>query len=315
MGPSIATAFCGAVKTVTGFLNLAAKTTPGALGVGVGVLLLIVLPLSLTKWRPVRLEPLGRPRALGQLLLASGRLYWRHGATLMLIALTSLLILAGLEGLELLIREALGAKGSGLSFSDSGITLTVSTPGGFGRLLVGPIASAAVIAFVRNLQRRQDVGFAATWSAVLHRLWRLLVVALVANILVILLLVTIIGIPYAIKKFVDWQFAQQEILFEDRSIRDALRGSTRVVKGHWWRTAAVAGTLWLLSQIPGPALGFALVFTTVPVGAVNLIGAVVFALLLPLIQIGRTLLYLDLRTREARETVPAPIAVAPAGAG
>ena len=32
----------------------------------------------------------------------------------------------------------------------------------------------------------------------------------------------VIGIPYAIKKFVDWQFAQQEMLFEDPSMREAL---------------------------------------------------------------------------------------------
>ena len=64
--------------------------------------------------------------------------------------------------------------------------------------------------------------------------------ALVATFLVILLSITIIGIPYAIKKFVDWQFAQQEVLFEDRSIREALHGSAGKVREHWWHTAVVA---------------------------------------------------------------------------
>ena len=128
----------------------------------------------------------------------------------------------------------------------------------------------------------------------------------VSTILVALLLLTIIGIPYGIKKYVDWQLAQQEILFEDRSIRDALRGSTHTVRRHWWHTGAVAGTFWLLSQIPGPALGFALLFTTIPITTVNLIGSVVFALTIPYVGIGRTLLYLDLGARKETQRSVAP---------
>ena len=34
---------------------------------------------------------------------------------------------------------------------------------------------------------------------------------------------TVIGIPIAIRKYVDWTFVQQEIIFNDRSIREAMR--------------------------------------------------------------------------------------------
>jgi hypothetical protein len=124
-------------------------------------------------------------------------------------------------------------------------------------------------------------------------------VELVATILVIALLVTIIGIPFAIRKFVDCQLVQQEVLFEDRSIREALRGSTRLVSGHWWHTAAVAGAFWVLSEIGGPFLLFVLLFTATPITTVNLLGAVISAVLLPYVQVGRTLLYLDLAARKA----------------
>ena len=82
-----------------------------------------------------------------------------------------------------------------------------------------------------------------TTKAVLHRFWRLLAVKLLIFVTLILLAVTIIGIPIAIIKFIDWQFAQQEILFEDRSIRDAMRGSTRLVRRHRWHTGTVAAAL------------------------------------------------------------------------
>ena len=314
VGPSVAGAFCGTVANVSSFLNLAAKTVPGAIGVGLIVVLLILVPARFTKWRPVGLEPLRQVRALGQLLLAAGRLYWRHGATLVLIALTSLLLIGAVDGLEWLVLRVVGASGSGVSPADSGPAVGISTSAGIGRTITGPIASAAVIAFVRNLERERPAGLVTAWGAALGRVWRLVAVQLLAAVLVILLLVTIIGIPFAIRKFVDWQFAQQEVLFEDRSIREALRGSSRAVRGHWWHTAAAAGTFWVLGQIPGPLLGFALLFTTTPITNVNLFGSVISALLLPYVGVGRTLLYLDLAARRLCVTAPAPMLIAPSPA-
>ena len=68
----------------------------------------------------------------------------------------------------------------------------------------------------------------------------------------------------------------------------------------------MAGAFWLLGQIPGPALGFALLFTTIPITTVNLIGSVVFALTIPYVGIGRTLLYLDLGGRKETRAVTGP---------
>jgi hypothetical protein len=314
VGPSVATAFCGAVARVTGFLNLAASTSLGAIGIAIGLLLLILVPAGLTRWRPTAIEPMRQARALGQLLVTSARLYWRHALTFLLIALATLAILGAVNAIELVVRRALGAKGSGAGFAGTGTGIEVSVSASIGRILVAPAASAAVIAVVRDRERGSEAGFARAWVEVWHRAWRLVVVQLVATILVALLLLTIIGIPYGIKKYVDWQLAQQEILFEDRSVRDALRGSTHTVRRHWWHTGAVAGTFWLLSQIPGPALGFALLFTTIPITTVNLIGSVVFALTIPYVGIGRTLLYLDLGARNETQaaTRGAVLGVAPA---
>jgi hypothetical protein len=148
VGPSVAGAFCGVVANVSSFLNLAAKTVPGAIGVALILFVLILVPASLTTWRPVELAPLRQARALGQLLLAAGRLYWRHGVILVLIALTSLLLIGTVDGIEWLIVRALGGSGSGVSFGDSGTAQGISTSAGIGRELATPIASAAVIAFV-----------------------------------------------------------------------------------------------------------------------------------------------------------------------
>ena len=59
----------------------------------------------------------------------------------------------------------------------------------------------------------------------------------------------------------------------------------------------VAGFFWLLGVAAGPVLGFALIFTNFSLLLINVIGALVFALLVPYVALGRTLLYFDLERR------------------
>ena len=136
------------------------------------------------------------------------------------------------------------------------------------------------------------------YRGTLDRFWRVGLGQIVASTLVFLLALTVIGIPIAIWKYVSWQFVQQEILFQDKPMREAFRGSSRIVRGQWWRTVRVAGFLWLVSVVTGPVLGFALIFTALPLVWINVLGSLVFALLVPYVAIGRTLLYFDLATRQ-----------------
>ena len=114
LGPSVAHAFCGAVATVTGYLNLAAKSRIQALGLGVGVLLVIVVLISLTTWRPVALSPLHQARALGQILLTSARMYGHYALKLLLIALKFIAAAGGLGRPRVahLRRLELGQRGA-----------------------------------------------------------------------------------------------------------------------------------------------------------------------------------------------------------
>jgi hypothetical protein len=161
--------------------------------------------------------------------------------------------------------------------------------------------AGVVITFMRELERGQPPGFVPAYRAMLDRFWRVVLGQLAASILVFALALTIIGIPIAIWKYVGWQFVQQEILFEDKPIREAFRSSSRIVRGRWWRTVRVAGFLWLISVVTGPVLGFALIFTALPLVWINVVGSLVFALLVPYVAIGRTLLYFDLAAREEAE--------------
>jgi hypothetical protein len=315
MGPSIASGFCSVVAQVTSFLNFHSKNKAPAYGILAGLALLIIVPLLITKWGPVQPDVLHQRRAFGQLVLTSLRVYARHLWPFVLIVLSILGLLAALDGIEYLLGAELKLNGPALTFGDpSGLAVKVSTPAGLPRVLVTPIAQAAVAALICNLDRHDDARFLSAWRAVLARFWRLLFVQWLVGLLVLVLMFSVIGIPYGIKKFIDWQFVQQEVLFEDKSIREAMRSSTELVRGHWWHTGIYSAILWLISQIPGPVVGFALLFTSIPVVDVNLVGSVIFALLMPFIETARTLLYFDLGVRDEEAPSPAIAGVAPAPA-
>jgi hypothetical protein len=77
------------------------------------------------------------------------------------------------------------------------------------------------------------------------------------------------------------------------------------VRAGWWWTARVVLFFWLIGVVTGPVLGFGLVFADFSLTAIDLLGSLIFALLLPYVATGRTLLYLDLLSREPAPAKPA----------
>jgi hypothetical protein len=305
LGPAPATAFCGAIATVSEFINLQAKNTLGAIGIALAVLLLLVVPPLLTRWRPVDLSTLRHPWAVGQLLRAAAQLYARHWRVLLPIGLSALIVIGAIGGAQYLFQNAHG---------DDEVTIRI-TPGSFefqfsgsfdglGNPIGYAMVSGAVVAFLRLREEGKASGLRHAYSAMWARIWRVVVGQLLAVALVYLMIVTVIGIPFAIYFYVAWQFIQQVIIFENRSIRDAFRRSHEIVRGHWWLTIRVVALLWLIGLVTGPLLGFLLIFLNWSPIMVNAVGSLVFALLIPFVALGRTLLYLDLCSREAEAPAP-----------
>ena len=68
------------------------------------------------------------------------------------------------------------------------------------------------------------------------------------------LALTLIGIPYAIKKAVDWTFAGQEVVFRRCKAREALSGSAQRVRGRWWAIAGVNVAIFFLGAMLAPLI-------------------------------------------------------------
>jgi hypothetical protein len=303
LGPAASTAFCGAIATVSEFINLEAKSTIGAIALLLILLALILVPILVTRWRPCDISVLRKRWAFGQLLRGARQLYGRHWRTFLALAFIGFVILVGFQTLQYLLAQLNGGSNDftlrvhpfGGTLEFTGSFEGISQPIGFA------IVAGAVVAYIRFLVEGEPGGWRASYRFMYERLGRLVAAQLLAIILAALLVITLIGIPFGLYFFFAWQFVQQEIIFKDARMRDAFRGSHQLVRGHWLRTVAMIAVLTLLAVACGPVLGFFLIFLNFSPVLVNLIGSVVYGLLIPYVAIGRTLLYFDLEAREAED--------------
>jgi hypothetical protein len=294
-GPQITGAFCGAVASVSDFINLEAKSRPAAIATLLALAVLIALFVGLTRWGPVDLTQLRAKRAFGQLVRTARQLYGRHWRVLVPIALAGLVIIAGTNLLAGLLAggsgadRAAGRAGVNLALAD--LVETIARP------IALAVVAAIVVIFMRLLVEARPAGFRACWDGVRERFWRIVAALLLATLGLFLMAITVIGIPFAIWKLVGWSFVGQEVLFTDKSLRESFHGSSELVRGRWWHAVRVVVFLAALLLVAGPVLTLGLIFTPLPFLAINLLGALIFALLIPYATIGQTLLYFDLQAR------------------
>jgi hypothetical protein len=214
------------------------------------------------------------------------------------IALAALVLIGLANGIAGAISESTHRHG------DSGVNLAwADLLEQFIRPVAQALVAAIAIVVAREATRSKEVTFRQALRGVKARFWRVVGAQLLATLGVLLLALTVVGLPWAIWKLVGWAFVQEEVIFTDKSLRESFRASSELVRGRWLRTARVILVFYVIGIAAGPILTFALIFTTLPLIWINLIGSLVFALLIPFTALGATFLYFDLSVRE--ETEPA----------
>ncbi len=296
-GPQVTKAFCGAVAAASELINLDATSPPAAAATVIVILVLLILFVGVTTWRPVDIDTLRRRRALGQILRAARQFYGRHWRVLLPVALAALVLIGATNFLAGLISESTQRGSSGIHLAWADMLEQLVRP------VAQALVAAVVIVVAREALRSREVGFLQALRGVRERFWRVVGAQLLATLGVLALALTVIGIPFAIWKLVGWSFVQQEVLFTDKGFRQSFRASSELVRGRWFRTARVVLIFYVIGIAAGPILTFALIFTALPLVWINLIGSLVFALLIPFVAMGETFLYFDLSVRE--ETEPA----------
>ena len=181
-----------------------------------------------------------------------------------------------------------GPPPTGRAFAVSSLVLILTTPLDF--LMFG-----ALIHSIAQQHIRRSISVASAYSFAFRRLGSMLGAGILLGIVLVLLTITIIGIPFAIYFFVRWFFSFQTVVLERRGPRAALSRIAELVKGNWWRVFGISMALTI-----GPvtiAILMGLVLYPVP-----FVGSLVTAILItPFVTIAGTLLYFDLRVRKQAE--------------
>jgi len=300
VGDPVTDAFCGAVSSVTDLMHLDTKSRAAAIAtIAVPVVLLILL-IAVIRWGPVDLERLRARRSFGALVRTARQLYGRHWPALVGIGLTAFPIVGGAN---LLADVVASGEGVDKAAGRGGFNLALGDlVEGFARPVAIALVAGVAVVFVRLLVESRPAGFGAAYRGLGERFWRVAGAQLLVIFLIFLLTISVIGLPWAIHRYVAWSLVKQEVLFGDRSVRGALRGSRELVRGRWWHTLSVAGFLFAIGIVAGPTLSLALIFTSLPLIWINVIGSAIFALLIPYVAIGETLLYFDLQARAEAES-------------
>lgn len=296
VGPNTVNAFCGVIASVTGVMNLGQADPWAAYAIIAAFLLIAFFLFGYSKWRPADPDDLEQERTYGQIVGTALKLYKRHWRVFGVLGAFAIPFIGGNQALGIWLGD--NAGGNGLQQSLSDLILGIGMP------IATALISALVIVCMRDLVEDEPLSVRASILGTKERFWRLVISRLIAIVAVTLMAITIIGLPFALRYLASWAFVQQEVLFTDKSIRESFRASTDLVRGHWWRTVRTIVPLSLLLAIMGPLLGLVLIFTPLPLLLINLIGSLVFALVIPFVTTGNTLLYFDLKARkEDKEAV------------
>ena len=155
-------------------------------------------------------------------------------------------------------------------------------------LIILPLMHCVIIYAISKQYFTKSFSISLAFRAALRKLGTA-IVALVSRIITfILLLITIVGIPFAFDLWISWIFAFNVIVIENvRNPFDAFKRSSELIEGYWWRSF---GMILIFNAI---AVIINLSLRRIPI--LSMFGA---ALSCPIITIGYTLLYFDLRVRK-----------------
>jgi hypothetical protein len=250
-----------------------------------------------TDWTLVDEVPIVRRRRAGQLLRSAASTYRREPVSLVTLGLiylpTAIVIgvVAGILGALPLIREVFDLAGTN---SGSGLVIAALI-GGFANAAAFVALNSMVASYIATIGTPHETSPTAAAS----RTWGLrrdLLGGLVRSYAIVIgLLITVVGTPWAIRQLVRYQFMSHVVTLEGADARRALARSSELVRGRWWHTALLVAAINGLIAIAGLVIGLLVlvVFTGLPMWIFSALITLIYALVAPVGAIAMTLLYGD----------------------
>jgi hypothetical protein len=318
-GLSVGDFFCGAVSDGAIAWNWSLLHPVPFVALVLLSLLGLLAAVATTTWRPPDPQPVRRRRQGGQIFRATTRIYAQNipiFAAAGVIFVPVYVLAASIQWVIFHLTAV--APLVALDGRHGAITAFLAIlVGGIGGLFASVIATGAVAVILGDLDAGRRILAGQAYRRVLGR-WRSLGKGMAIELgTVLLLTITIVGIPFAIHRFIRWSLFAQACMLDDLSATESLRRSSALVKGHWWRTFGFTALVDALAILSGPLLGVGLLLLTDnSLNFINLAASLVYTFTVPFAAIQLTLYYFDLEVRGAAGTgVNAVVAAAPVPRG
>jgi hypothetical protein len=161
------------------------------------------------------------------------------------------------------------------------------------------LVSAALIASLNSRDQGREIDAGDALDMAQDRFRDVVSASVRATAIAFALMVTIVGIPWGIKRLVKWAFVIQAIIVDGQTGKDSLAYSESLVLGRWWGTFGRLVACGLIVGLPAVIVS-EVILLAIP-GVIGIIASQVTDFLaLPFGIISTTLIFFDLKSRKAR---------------
>jgi hypothetical protein len=303
-GLSVGNFFCGAVSHGAIALNWALIHPAPFIALVLLALVGLLTAMASTTWRPPDAHPMRRRRQGGQIFRATTRLYAENLPIFVAAGAIFIPVYLAAAGIQWLIFHLTSvAPLVALDGRHGAVTAFLAVLlGGVGGLFASVIATAAVAVILSELDAGRRILAGHAYRRVFRR-WRALLRGMATELAMVLLLtITIVGIPFALHRFIRWSLFAQACMLEDLPATASLRRSSELVRGRWWRTFGFTALIDVIATLSGPLFGVGLLLLTDhSLNFINLAASLVYTFTVPYAAIQLTLYYFDLEARGPAE--------------
>jgi hypothetical protein len=301
-GLSVGNFFCGAVTAGATVLNWSLVHPLPFIALLVLALGGLLSAAAATTWRPPDPHQLRRRRQAGQIFSATPRVYAQNFLTFAAAGAIFVPVYVVAAAIQWVIFHLTSvAPLVALDGRHGAVTAFLAVLlGGIGGLFASVIATAAVAVILSEIDSGRQILAGQAYRRVLGRIGPLTKGMVTELGMALALTITVVGIPFAIRRFIRWSLYAEACMLDDLSATDSLARSSQLVTQRWWRTFGFTAFIDVLAILSG-----LLLLTDHSLNFINLAAALVYTFTVPYAAIQLTLYYFDLEARGVAQPRPA----------